>query len=255
MMLRMFVLFLVFCLLFCGSVFAQVEMDRKSISPLVAAVDLNIPRNAKKEFEKAGEFMAKHDWTQAIEKLQHTTAIYPGYAVAYNNMAVAYAHLGDPTREREALEKAISINDHLALAYLNLARMHISVDDFPRAEPLLRQASALDPGDAITLILLAYSELMDQHLDQAIATCRKAHALTRPHAVAHRLAARALEKKNQIAEAVAELNLFLSEEQPGPRAESARQELAILQTIPDDGIRAAESCPFHFHPSDRYVLP
>jgi tetratricopeptide (TPR) repeat protein len=249
---RMFIL----VLLSCGPVFAQVEMDGKSISPLVTAVDLNIPRNARKEFDKASEFMAKQNWTKAIEKLQQTTAIYPGYAVAYNNMAVAYAHLGDLTRERESLEKAIRINDHLALAYLNLARMNLSMNDFPHAEILLRHAATLDSSDPITLILLAYSELMNHHLDEAIATCRKTHGLPHPHAFAHRLAARALEKENKIAESVAELHLFLAEEQPGPRAESARQELALLQSIPDESTRiAAVTCPFHIRPSDRYVLP
>lgn len=252
MMARVFILFL----LLSGSVSAQVEVDRKSISPFVAAVDLNVPRSARKEFAKANEFIAQRNWTKAIEKLQHTTAIYPGYAVAYNNLAVAYAHLGDQMREREALEKAISIDDHLGLAYVNLARMNISDGDFPHAESLLQKASSFDPPDATTLILLAYSELMNQHLDEAIATCSKAHSMQYAHAFAHRLAARVFEQRNQVADAVAQLQLFLNEEKPGPSAEGARQELAMLQSIPHRALpTTAESYQPRFCRHDRCVLP
>lgn len=241
---RAFVLFL----LFCCSASAQVEMDRRSISPFVAAVDLNIPRSARKELAKANEFIAKREWAKAIEKLKHTTTIYPDFAVAYNNLGVAYAHLGDQIGEREALEKAIDTNDHMVLAYLNLARLNISVEDFPHAESLLQKASSLDPADAMPLILLAYAEFMDQHADEALATCRKAHAIAQGHAFVHRVSARIFEQRNQLSYAVAELHLFLDEENSGPRAETARKELAMLQFT-------AESCPSPFSLRDRQVLP
>jgi tetratricopeptide (TPR) repeat protein len=252
MMARVFILFL----LFSGSVSAQVEVDRRSISALVSVVDLNAPPKARKEVVRGNEFIAKKNWTKAIEKLQHTIKIYPDYAVAYNNLAVAYAHLGDQIREREALEKAISIDDHLGLAYVNLARMNVSVGDFPHAESLLLKASSLDPMDGATLILLTYAEMMNQHLDEAIATCRRAHSMQYFHAFAHRVAARVFEQRNQLAEAVAELQLFLSEEQPGPSADGARQELAMLQSIPNRALpTTAESYQLRFCRPDHCVLP
>ncbi len=247
------------CILFLflsGSVSAQVEVDRRSISALVSVVDLNAPPKARKEVVQANEFIAKKNWTKAIEKLQHTIKIYPDVAVAYNNLAVAYAHLGDQIREREALEKAISIDDHMSLAYLNLARMNISVSDFPHAESLLLKASSLAPTDATTLILLAYAEFMNRHLDEAIATCSRTHSMLYAHAFVHRVAARVFEQRNQVADAVAELQLFLTEEQPGPSAEGARQELAMLQSIPNRALpTTAESYQPRFCRPDRCVLP
>jgi tetratricopeptide (TPR) repeat protein len=253
MMGRLFILLL----FFSDSVSAQVQVDSRSISPIVAVVDLKVPRNARREFDKANEFMAKQNWTKAIEKLHQATTIYPDYADAYNNLAVVYGHLGDQIRAREALEKAINVNDHLVLAYVNLARMKIAMKDFPGAEILLQEASTLDPTDVITLTLLAYAQLMDQRPDEAIATCYKAHS--RPHAPAlvHRIAARALERKNQMIDAIAELQLFLNEEQLGPSAESARKELATLQSLSHNSPRtvAAECRCFHLCSLDRCVLP
>jgi tetratricopeptide (TPR) repeat protein len=123
------------------------------------------------------------------------------------------------------------VNDHFALAYLNLGRMHIADGNYPAAESELVKASAFDPNDPMALILLSYAEFMDQHFDAAIATSRKAHAIEKPHAFVHRVAARALEKKREGANAIAELELFLEEEPPGPRADAARKELQTVEAV------------------------
>jgi tetratricopeptide (TPR) repeat protein len=198
---------------------------------LVSVSDLSVPSRARKELDKANELAGKKKWEQAIHELNKAVSIDPAYAVAYNNLGVIFSQLGDQTRGAEALQKAISVNDHFALAYVNLGRMHIAAGDFPAAESVLDKASALDPTDTMMLILLSYAEFMDQRFDAAIATSRKAHALERPHAFAHRVAARAFEKKKEAANAIAELELFLKEEPPGPRAEAARKELLNVEAV------------------------
>ena len=199
-------------------------------SSLVAAVDLNIPESARKEFDKANQFVAKGNWQKAIERLNKAIAIYPRYAEAYNNLGVAYGHLGDGARNVEALQKAISLNDHFAAAYLNLARVAIVDHDFPRAEALLNKATAIDPADPQILGPLANMQLLNHHFDQALATCRRAHSASQGgHAVVHYVAARVFEQENRPAEAFAELRIFLSEEQSGPRADAARKEITALQ--------------------------
>jgi len=223
--------FVVFFFLLSGSALAQVEWEDTRLSPFVAVVDLQVPRNAQREFHRANEFMIRQNWTKAIEKLHRATAIYPDYAAAYNNLAVAYERMGDEKQERGALGKAISLNDHFALAYVNLSRLSMADNDFRQAETLLERASALDPTDATTLSLLAYAQFMDQHPDNALTTCRKAHDMSQAHAFVHRIAARVYEQKNRLSEASAELRTFLNEEPRGSRAESARQELAILHSL------------------------
>jgi len=198
--------------------------------PLVAAVDLNIPEGARKEFDRANQFVAKGNWQKAIERLNKAIAIYPSYAEAYNNLGVVYGRLGDRARNLEALQKAVSLNDHFAPAYLNLARMAIADRDLVQAEALLDKAVAIEPTNSQMLVLLANTELLNHHYDQALANCRRAHSGTQgPHAVAHYVAARVFEYENRPTDAVAELQIFLSEEQPGPRADIARREMNSLQ--------------------------
>jgi Tfp pilus assembly protein PilF len=197
--------------------------------PTVSAVNLTVPDKARKEFDKANEFIAKQDFPRAIDRLTKAIAIYPNYADAYNNLGVVYARQGDRAREREVLQKAIGINDHFAAAYVNLGRMSISAGDFPGAEQALSKAASCDPTDAMTLVLLTYTEFMNHKFDEAIATSKHAHMLDGGHAFAHQVAARAYEQKHEAAAASAELELFLKEEPTGSRAEAARKELTALQ--------------------------
>lgn len=195
----------------------------------VSTSELAIPSRARREFDKANALAGNQDFTQAIQKLNKAISIYPAYAMAYNNLAVIYARLGEVAREREALEKAISINDHLALAYVNLARMNLISGDFKKAQTALGKASTLDPRDPMALILLSYAEFRDQRFDQAIATVRRAHTMEANHAFAHRVAARVFERQGQGASAMAELDLFLKEAPADPGADSARQELEMVK--------------------------
>jgi tetratricopeptide (TPR) repeat protein len=208
------------------------EPDRNYGAPgnaFVSTSDLGIPSRARKEVDKANELVGKQNWPQAIQKLNKAISIYPAYAMAYNNLGVIYSRLGDVAREREALEKAISLNDHFALAYTNLGRMNLVAGDFKEAQSALDKASTFDPNDPMTLILLAYAEFKQRRFDEAIATTRKAHAMGKPHAFAHRVAARAFEQQEQGASAIAELELFLKETPAGPGADSAREELAAVK--------------------------
>jgi len=209
------------------------ELERSGVpaSAFVSASDLAIPSRARKEFDRATELIRKQEMSEAIQKLNKAIALYPAYALAYNNLAVIYARFGDRVRENEALQKALSLNPRLAVAYVNLGRMNISTGNFSEAETALSQASAFNPADPVTLILLCYAEFMDHGFDAAIATSRKAHSLGKSHSFVHRVAARAFEQKKQSASAIAELQLYLQEEPAGPRADAARKELEIVKTV------------------------
>jgi len=198
--------------------------------PAVAAADLKIPEKARKEFDKAGELLNQQEWQKALERLKRALILYPTYAAAYNNLAVAYGRLGDRPHEREALEHAVSIDGHFAAAFVNLAKMDIKDHNLSEAETLLSTATAADPTNAETLMLLANIELVEKQYQEAILNCQKVHALAHEqYAVVHYIAARAFEHMNRLREAATELQTFLQEEPSGPRTEAARKELTSLQ--------------------------
>jgi tetratricopeptide (TPR) repeat protein len=208
----------------------QSEAAISGAGPTVSTVDLNIPKKAKKEFDKANELIAQQDWNHAKDELLKALAIYPQYADAYNNLGVVYARLGDSPHEREVLQKAVSLNDHLASAFVNLGKMDIKEHNFPEAETQLAKAATVDPNDAQTLMLLANVELLNRHFDAAIGHCNKVHSM--PHdsqTLVHYIAARAYEHQNRFVDAAVEFRTFLQEEPSGPRADAVRKELSTLE--------------------------
>lgn len=208
------------------------EANQKAAAggPMVDVADMNIPKAARKQFNKASGSISREQWQKAIEQLNLAVTIYPQYVQAYNNLGVVYARIGDRASERTALQKAVSLNEHFAPAWVNLARMAIAERDFPTAETLLDKASALAPTDSQTLLILANVELMNLHYPQAIASSQKAHALGQDsHSLVNFIAARAYEHESQLPDAVTELRTFLKEEPSGVRADAARKELHNLQ--------------------------
>lgn len=196
----------------------------------VSAVELNVPAEAKKDFDNARTFMAKQNWTKAKDELVKAVTNYPQYASAYNNLGVVYARLGDRAHERESLQTAVRLDDHFAAALVNLATMAVVDRNLSEAEPLLNRAAAADPNNVQTLVLLARVQFAQQHWEAAVATCHKVHFVhLGEEPFGHYIAAQALERENRHADAVSELHTFLQEEPTGPRADTIRKEMAAME--------------------------
>jgi hypothetical protein len=196
----------------------------------VAVVDLDIPADAKKEFDKASDAMARKDWPGAEQQLKLATAIYPRYALAYNNLAAVYSHMNDGVRQREALEKAITLNEHLVPALVNLAKLCFQDGNSARAETLLQSALVAEPNNASNMMLLAQAQLLNKHFEAAIATAHDVHSI--PHqglAVIHFIAARAFERQSRPQDALVELRMFPTEEPTGARADQVHKEITQIE--------------------------
>jgi Tfp pilus assembly protein PilF len=199
-------------------------------APTVAAVDLNIPDKAKKDFDKARALMAKQDWSKAKDELLKAVVECPRYSAAYNNLGVVYARLGERVRERESLQTAIRLDEHFAAALVNLATMDVVDHNLPEAEPLLNRAAAADPDNVQTLVLLAKVQFAQRHWEAAIATCHKVHFVhLGEEPFVHYIAAKALEQESRATDAATELHTFLDEEPTGERADAVRKEMAAME--------------------------
>jgi|SRR5215469_7721477 len=211
-------------------VYLTIRRSRSSVAGTVSAADLSAPESARKQVQKASEASARQEWSKALERLRKAIAIYPKYAIAYNNMGVVYGHLSDTRHEREALEKAIAINDHFTQAFINLALLSYHEQKFEEAETLMKRAESVDPRNSEVLALLSQAELVNKHYDAAIETVRAAHEHGPQHsALVHFVAARAFAFKSQRENALGELQAFLREEPEGKRADLVRSEIVRLQ--------------------------
>ena len=195
----------------------------------VAANRLKVPNKAEKEFQKGKDAGDRKDWTEATKRFQAAIAIYPEYDLAYNGLGQALASSGDTPGARSAFEKAIQLNDNFAAAYRNLARISLNERKFDEMDNLLTRSLSAEPLNAWALAYAAYAELQLHKFDEAIAHARKAHSVKHDGlASVHIVAARALEEKQQPAEALEEYRLYLQEDPSGRDADRARKAIARL---------------------------
>ncbi len=205
------------------------EGESKANSATVSQATLNITPKARKEYEKAGKAMKAGDWAQAKSKLEHAIALYPPFAAAHNDLGVVFMSIGDKPKGRAAFERALEIEPNYGRAFRNLAIMKLSEGNPAEALALAEKSAAADPLDPQALLLVAQVHLQSGRMEDAAAQARKVH--DGPHdgfAVAHLLAARALEARNLSEEAVAEYKMFLKE---APNSASTPQVRAALEKL------------------------
>ena len=197
----------------------------------VSVKDLQMPRDAATEFDKAEHLIEKQDWDKAYRHLRKGLADYSQFAAGYNNLGAVYVHLGKLPEAEETLQKAIALDNRLGPAYVNLARLRFLQKDYPGAEAYLDKALEVAPvQDAAELRLLAYAELSDGHLSQAIATSSRGHAMQlKQHSYLHLVAARAYERQGRIKDSASELRVYLNEEPSGAETEKVRSAIATLE--------------------------
>jgi len=198
-----------------------------STAAVTSASELRIPADAKKSFMKGMEALYRRDYQKAAEFFEKATAAYPQYDTAYDNLGATFMQLGQPGKAREAFERAVQLNDKNADADRNYARLLITNREYTRALDLLQKSLTVDPQNPSAFTLLSIAQLQSGDVDGALQSALKVHQL--PHegyAVAHYVAGRAYEVKQQYQEATAEYETYLREDPTGPEIQQVRNALA-----------------------------
>ena len=77
-----------------------------SAAPLAA----DARADAKKQVEFGIAVAQKGLWREAIYRWEKATELDPGYAAAFNDLAIGYEHEGQLAKARKAYEKALAID-------------------------------------------------------------------------------------------------------------------------------------------------
>jgi Flp pilus assembly protein TadD len=204
------------------------------------ANELRIPAEAKKSFLKGMDALYRHDYPKAAEMFEKATVTYPQYDAAYDNLGVTYMQLGQTGKARAAFKRAVQLNDKNADAERNYARLLLTSQEYQDAIDALKKALTVQPGDPASLTLLAIAQLQTGDSDAALQNALKVHQLQhKGYAVAHYVAGRAYELKQQYPKATAEYETYLRESPDGPEAQQVRTALARVtasaSTAPQTG--------------------
>ncbi len=212
---------------------SYITLRQTLFAPMPYEVDSysKVPKKARSDFEKGNAAMQRGEYGKAKEEYEAAIAIYPDFALAHHNLAVAAMNLKDPQRARDEFHAAAKIEPLMAAAYQNLGVLEIQQQNAAAAMEPLQTANRLDPLDLKTLTLLAYCQALTGQLENALLTARRVHDSKQHagYAYSHMIAATALQSMGKGDEAIKEYKQFLAEDPDDPRAPAAKEQLRKLQ--------------------------
>ena len=194
----------------------------------LATTDVNIPPEARKEFDKASEKMDQKNWNDAKTHLERAITIYPKYALAHNNLAMIYVNLNQGEKAVESFRTAAQLDEHLRQANLYLGHFYYDNKDYKQAEPYLLHAASAEPRNPQILTALANAQMQNGEPEQALANAQKVHSLPdhKKFAIAHLIAAQVLSDRGEKQRAREEYGQFLREDPDSPMAARVKDALS-----------------------------
>jgi tetratricopeptide (TPR) repeat protein len=206
--------------------------QQKAREAAVSAKRLGVPRKAVKELEKGNRAWKDGKVEKARAHFEKAIAIYPQFDEAQNALGLLLIRENQREAARAAFSHAIEANPKYAPALINLAKLEFDAKQYANAARLAQQALATEPLSPPGLFVAAEATFFAKRYAETVSYAKTLHTL--PHsqyALAHYLAAKALESQGQIADAALEYQTFVDEDPSDPNATRARELLALLQRV------------------------
>ena len=118
-------------------------------------------QNFKDVYERAVNAYNKEQYDQALDLYQQLIKAAPGFAPAYNGLALTIqASSGDQDKTIEYLKMAVGYDPKMTEAYVNLGRIYFGRQDFDPAQEYFEKALKLDPNLTSAQLSLAWINLL-----------------------------------------------------------------------------------------------
>ena len=185
-----------------------------------------VPKQARKEFDKADKRLRDGDVDGSILHLKRATEIDPEYVEALNNLGCRYITKNDPANAAAVLRKAVEVDENAPLVHGNLAVALLALKEYDAAEQAARRAADMDGSDMKAKYVLALSLYAQRKFTgETVALLRKCEAVAPNASLA--LAA-TLAARGEREQAHAEITDYLrSPRDPQKRAEAEKLLLSL----------------------------
>ncbi|HYA97117.1 MAG TPA: carboxypeptidase regulatory-like domain-containing protein [Methylomirabilota bacterium] len=208
----------------------------------VSVHELKIPGDARKDFEKGMELLARGDSGGSIAQFERAIVAYPAYYEAYYRLGTAQLDLGRGDQAGEAFEKAITASDgRFAAAYFALGLVLCKRSNFVRAETLAESGLSLEPASILGEFALAWAEVGLGRLADAEFAAREVAQRKPDFAEAHLLLAEIHRRENKLEALVDDLDGYLALDGTSLRSAQMRvmRDLAVRSLTPTPHAMAA----------------
>lgn len=195
----------------------------------VSALDLEVPENARQEFEKGQRALSENKLDASISHFRKAIKLYESFPQAYTLVGTAYLEKKDWKEAEKALERATSLDPKSSEAYLALGAVFNQTKEYPRAETALLRGLELNPDAPGGHYELAKTYWELGRWQEAAPHIRKAVSLTPDLASPHVLLGNILLRERNAQGAIHEYLEYLRLDPNGPMAEGVRNMVGKLQ--------------------------
>jgi len=201
-----------------------------STASSIAAVDLNIPAPARKEFD-AGQALLreKHDVSRSIGHFRKAIQVYSAYTEAYLMLGLAYLQDQNLKEAQTALERALELDPKSGAGYLTLGACLNQEKNHAGAEKALLRGLELEPGAPEGHYELAKAYWGQRRWQDAEPHAQKAEELQPQVPGVHVLMGNILLQKRDSAGALREFSEYLRLDPQGPMSAPVRAMVSKLQ--------------------------
>ena len=181
-----------------------------SVAPGVSVKQLQIPRKARKEFEKGRrELQKKNRPEKSLKYFKKAVELYPEYDEAYFQWGMAKLAMNQPAEARELAEQAVIINEENAPAHMLLGMAHRMQGNTELCLASYRRAAELAPGLWLARVELAEVLLATGATAEANGHAERAHELNPKSARSHIVWYEVLQRAKRHQEALAEIEKLI----------------------------------------------
>jgi tetratricopeptide (TPR) repeat protein len=201
---------------------------------VVSAKELAIPERARREYEDAGQRLARRDVQGAVAHFERAVEMAPQFSEAWNHLGTIAYQSRDYTRAENCFRKALEADPNAFQPLVNLGGVSLNLNKFEEALEYNLYAELTRPNDALANSQLGMSYFYLGKLDLAGKYLTAAERLDPAH-FSHpqlMLAEIALRRQDRTA-AAGELEAFLQYHPDSPEAGKVKEKLAQLRAVPD----------------------
>lgn len=126
----------------------------------ISVRELNIPRKARKLFDKGSRLLASGNAAASVPAFQQAVAEYRFFTEAYYELGRAQLTLGLGQDAADAFSKAIEVSDgRFALPYFALSLALCEQNNFAEGDTVAKAGLSLEPGSLVGQFSLSWAEL------------------------------------------------------------------------------------------------
>jgi len=113
----------------------------------ISAADAEIPKQARKDFEKGQQEAKKGKWSAAREKFQKAVTLCPRFAMAWLELGRMQTQESNLVAARESFHAALEVDSKLPTAYIGLAQVAAEEGHWQELADTTDHLLALNPTD------------------------------------------------------------------------------------------------------------